>query len=76
MYLSQLKLDLYNLHVAHSDAISLTEFNTGTDVISLTEFNTGTTQKLPFGVNVTIELKIVTALSYNTGTLFSRNISR
>jgi hypothetical protein len=64
MYLSQLKSDLYNLHVAHSDAISLTEFKTGT------------IQKLPFGVNTTIELKILTALSDNTGTLVSRNTTR
>jgi hypothetical protein len=59
MYLSQLKPDLYNLHVAHSDAISLTELNTGT------------TQKLSFGVNTTIELEIITALSDNTGKLVS-----
>ena len=64
MYLSQLKPDLYNFHVAHSYAISLTEFSTGT------------TQKVPFGINTTTELKIIIALSDNNGTLVSRNISR
>jgi hypothetical protein len=59
MYLSHLKPDLYNLYVAHSDAISLTELNTGK------------TQKMSFGDNTTIELGIITALSDNIGKLVS-----
>jgi hypothetical protein len=34
--------------------------------ISLTECSIGTTQKLPFGVNTTVEFKRVTATSDNT----------
>ena len=37
--------------------------------ISLTECNNGTTQKLPFAVNTTFELKRVTTTSDNTYTL-------
>ena len=45
-------------------------------ITSLTEFSTGTTQKLPIGVNTTNELKMITALSDDTDTIVSRNISR
>jgi len=44
--------------------------------ISLTECNMGTTQKFPFGVNATIELKNITAKSDSTSTLVSRNTPR
>jgi hypothetical protein len=45
-------------------------------VMSLTESNTDATQKLPTGVNTMVELKNITSISDNTGTLRSKNISR
>jgi len=40
-------------------------------IISLTECNSGTTQKLLFGVNISVVLKNTTAISDITGTLDS-----
>jgi hypothetical protein len=42
---------------------------------SLTEYNTGTTQKVPFVVNTTIELKNITTISDKTCTLVSKYIA-
>ena len=42
--------------------------------VSLTESSSGTVQKLPFGVNTTIELKNITATSDSNGMLVSLNI--
>jgi len=47
-----------------------------TKTISLTECSIVTTQKFPFGVNTTIELKNITATSDSTGTPVSRNTPR
>jgi hypothetical protein len=39
--------------------------------ISVTKFNSGTTQKLPFSVNTTVELKNIRTMCDNSGTLDS-----
>ena len=43
--------------------------------ISLTECGSGITQKLPCGVNTTIELKNVRTIPDSTGTIIGRNMS-
>jgi hypothetical protein len=45
-------------------------------IISLTECNTGTTARVTFVVNTTIQLKNITTIADNTGTLVSGCIAR
>ena len=48
----------------------------GGGTYSLTDCNSGTTQKLPFGVNSTVELKSIIITTENTSTRFSQNVPR
>ena len=48
----------------------------GSIIISLTECNTGTTLRVTFVVNTTIQLKNITTISDNTGTLVSGYLAR